>query len=247
MEESPLRYYRRHRRKKRMDPLAVLFKLAIVATFVRAYASLIVPAAIIAVSAWLVFNFVKVYLARGADIPDIDQMDPIQFEHFIGELFRRKGYQVQVTKPTGDFGADVIARRPGGNSIAIQVKHSSAMHSIGPKAIQEVSASMRYYHCNKAMVVTNSRYTSGASALAKSNHIELWARDRLAREVRSLRGSRLPALGPALSLSMGLGGKHLQKMCPRCGKALTSRSGPYGEFIGCTGFPDCRYKRNIDH
>lgn len=31
---------------------------------------------------------------------------------------------------------------------------------------------------------------------------------------------------------------------PRCGLSLILRSGRYGNFYGCTGFPDCRYTRN---
>jgi hypothetical protein len=33
--------------------------------------------------------------------------------------------------------------------------------------------------------------------------------------------------------------------CPDCGKPLAERSGRYGKFIGCTGYPKCRYTRNI--
>lgn len=34
------------------------------------------------------------------------------------------------------------------------------------------------------------------------------------------------------------------KICPRCGQALRKRSGRYGEFWGCSGFPECRYTEN---
>lgn len=33
-------------------------------------------------------------------------------------------------------------------------------------------------------------------------------------------------------------------ICPRCGKKLILRNGPYGEFYGCTGYPDCKFKKN---
>jgi hypothetical protein len=29
--------------------------------------------------------------------------------------------------------------------------------------------------------------------------------------------------------------------CPVCGKALRTRKSQYGDFIGCSGYPDCRY------
>ena len=33
-------------------------------------------------------------------------------------------------------------------------------------------------------------------------------------------------------------------ICPRCGKALVMRNGKNGSFIGCSGFPKCRFIRN---
>ncbi len=34
--------------------------------------------------------------------------------------------------------------------------------------------------------------------------------------------------------------------CPECGNELIKRSGRYGEFIGCKGFPKCRYTKSIE-
>lgn len=34
--------------------------------------------------------------------------------------------------------------------------------------------------------------------------------------------------------------------CPECGKSLLKRSGRYGEFIGCSGFPKCRFTCSVD-
>lgn len=31
------------------------------------------------------------------------------------------------------------------------------------------------------------------------------------------------------------------QVCPRCGGALVKRTGKYGEFVGCSNFPQCRY------
>jgi DNA topoisomerase-1 len=38
----------------------------------------------------------------------------------------------------------------------------------------------------------------------------------------------------------------LDEDCPKCGKKLSSRLGRSGRFIGCTGYPECDYTRNID-
>jgi len=38
----------------------------------------------------------------------------------------------------------------------------------------------------------------------------------------------------------------LDEMCPKCGKPLVLRNGQYGEFISCSGYPDCKYvKQNL--
>ena len=30
-------------------------------------------------------------------------------------------------------------------------------------------------------------------------------------------------------------------VCPECGSPLVARDGKWGEFIGCTGYPGCKY------
>jgi DNA topoisomerase-1 len=35
-------------------------------------------------------------------------------------------------------------------------------------------------------------------------------------------------------------------VCPECGKDLIKRRGRYGEFVGCSGFPRCRYTRSLE-
>jgi DNA topoisomerase I len=38
----------------------------------------------------------------------------------------------------------------------------------------------------------------------------------------------------------------LDEKCPECGKPLSIRLGKRGKFIGCTGYPECTYTRNIE-
>ncbi len=41
--------------------------------------------------------------------------------------------------------------------------------------------------------------------------------------------------------------EQLEEMCPKCGKhRLTVRLGRRGRFIGCPGYPECDYTRNLD-
>jgi len=42
------------------------------------------------------------------------------------------------------------------------------------------------------------------------------------------------------------GVEDINKKCPKCGKDLVLRSSIYGKFIGCSGYPKCRYTENIN-
>lgn len=38
----------------------------------------------------------------------------------------------------------------------------------------------------------------------------------------------------------------LDEKCPKCGKELSIRLGKRGRFVGCSGYPDCDYTRNME-
>ena len=38
----------------------------------------------------------------------------------------------------------------------------------------------------------------------------------------------------------------MDEECPKCGKQLNIRLGKRGRFVGCSGYPECDYTRNID-
>jgi len=41
-------------------------------------------------------------------------------------------------------------------------------------------------------------------------------------------------------------GEEIVGKCPECGSDLIKRSGRYGEFVGCKGFPKCRFTCSVD-
>jgi DNA topoisomerase-1 len=42
-----------------------------------------------------------------------------------------------------------------------------------------------------------------------------------------------------------MGNEPIGEDCPRCGSPLLTKYGRFGKFIGCSGFPECRYSRQI--
>ena len=35
------------------------------------------------------------------------------------------------------------------------------------------------------------------------------------------------------------------QICPKCGKEMFEKNGKFGKFLGCTGFPNCRYTKSL--
>ena len=109
-------------------------------------------------------------------LSQIDVMTSDEFEHYLADLYREKGYAAFVTKKGGDQGADVILNKKR-ERIVIQAKRYSS--KVGNGAVQEVVASIKYYNANKAIVITNNYFTKPAKELAKANSVELIDRDKL--------------------------------------------------------------------
>ncbi len=106
-----------------------------------------------------------------------------EFENFVGELFKKMGYDTTVTRKTGDFGVDVIARNSK-DTIAIQVKQNAPGNHVGAVIVQNVLGSMWQYKANKAIIITTSDFTVQAEQQAREAPIELWDKRILHEMVR---------------------------------------------------------------
>ncbi len=113
-------------------------------------------------------------------LEQIDNMTGEQFEVFVAAVLEGNGYEIrQMTKTSGDFGADIIAYR-NEELIAVQCKRYAK--PVGLKAVQEAIAAMKHYECDRCLVVTNNRFTKQAMKLAMDNEVVgLWDRDFLLR------------------------------------------------------------------
>ncbi len=109
----------------------------------------------------------------------IDVMSGEEFEEYLRLQFKRKGYAVETTPTTGDFGADLLLRYRKQETI-VQAKRYR--QSVGIQAVQEVLGAKQYYGVDNGMVVTNSFFTKAAKELALASEIELWDRDKIEEE-----------------------------------------------------------------
>ena len=104
-----------------------------------------------------------------------DLMEGHEFEYYCADLLKSRGFlEVEVTKGSRDYGADIVAHKDG-ISYAIQCKCYDS--PIGVKAIQEAYAGRDYYDCMVGAVMTNQYFTTPAVEAAKKLKILLWDRD----------------------------------------------------------------------
>ena len=114
-----------------------------------------------------------VRIRRQRPLP-MDELEGHDFEYYCADLLREHGFlDVEVTKGSGDFGADILAEKDG-VSYAIQCKCYDK--PIGVKAVQEVYAGRDYYDCMIGVVMTNQYFTAPAVELARKLKIMLWDR-----------------------------------------------------------------------
>jgi restriction system protein len=131
---------------------------------------------------WYLARKEKIELARSG-IDQIDKMNGKEFEKYLEVLFEKLGFRVERTRYTGDFGADLVTAKDGVKTVIQAKRHKS---KVGVKAIQEAVASKGFYGCTKAIVVTNSYFTTQAKRLAESNDVLLWDRKALAQAMNSM-------------------------------------------------------------
>ena len=107
----------------------------------------------------------------------MDEMEGHDFEYYCADLLKANGFlEVEVTKGSGDFGADILAEKDG---ITYAVQCKCYDKPIGVKAVQEVYAGRDYYDRMVGGVMTNQYFTQPAVELAKKLNIMLWDRGYL--------------------------------------------------------------------
>jgi HJR/Mrr/RecB family endonuclease len=115
-------------------------------------------------------------------------MTGYEFEDFIVDLFIKLGYVVvKKRKRSHEQGLDLLLLK-NGVRIAVQVKRYK--RPVGNRGIQQAISACVYYQCQRAIVVTNSTFTTPAKQLAtRSGNIELWDREVIKEKIKRVWGS----------------------------------------------------------
>lgn len=139
------------------------------------------------------------------DIEVATSLDPYLFEALVAAIWKKKGYNVNLTPKQSDRGADVVAQKDE-KTILIQVKQQKSNVDAAP--VREVFSASPFYGerfggtiTRLAVVTTARRFTRGAKEMAASNGVDLFARSHLAewletydvtiRDIRKIESNRM--------------------------------------------------------
>lgn len=106
--------------------------------------------------------------------PDLYEMDPIDFENLVADLFRAMGMQAVTTQRSNDGGVDVDALDPTpirGGKIVVQVKRYR--NTVPPTAVRDLYGTVQDTGANKGVLVTTSKFGPGSHTFANGKPLEL--------------------------------------------------------------------------
>ncbi|MCR5100314.1 MAG: restriction endonuclease [Butyrivibrio sp.] len=136
--------------------------------------SILFLAICVVVAALMLLVFAIRKIVRSRPLP-MDEMEGHDFEFYCADLLKSNSFiDVEVTKGSGDFGADILAEKDG-VTYAFQCKCYDK--PVGVRAVEEVYAGRDYYDKMVGVVMTNQYFTEPAVKMAKKFNIMLWDRD----------------------------------------------------------------------
>ena len=109
-------------------------------------------------------------------VPALETMEWEQFELLMGEVFRRKGYAVEISPGDGtDGGVDLRLRKDGELVLAQCKRYLSGNVSVG--AIREFYGAVTSAKAARGIFINTSVYTQEAVNFARNEGVELLDRD----------------------------------------------------------------------
>ncbi|MEU5419677.1 restriction endonuclease [Streptomyces sp. NPDC020667] len=116
----------------------------------------------------------------GGDDPDLFEMDPIEFEELVAQLFRARGMRAVMTTRSNDGGVDVEALDPdpiSGGRIIVQVKRYRK--TVPPTAVRDLYGTVQGAGANKGVLVTTSGFGPGSYTFANGKPLTLVSGEEL--------------------------------------------------------------------
>ena len=161
-----------------------------------------------------------------------------EFEHLVGELLRREGWEVQETGGHGEPDGNVDLRiRRGTTRRLVQCKRWDS-RPVGVNEVRYLAGTLMREHLTgeDGMLVTLSEFTDTAAKEASELGIELLDGKRLI--------NRLEAAGATDLLRSST--DRPSYPCPECGRAMILGRSRYGYWLRCPSYGrGCKGRRNL--
>lgn len=163
----------------RRSPMLVLLVIVLSIYYWEVAQYVILGLALLYISKRL-FRYLRLLYAaiRNYTFNDIDAMDGVEFERYVARQLSRLGYTNISLTEKYDYGVDIVASKDG-IRWGIQVKRYSGL--VKADAVRQVVTGLRFYDCERGMVITNSTYSRVAAQLAQANDCVLVDRNSLPR------------------------------------------------------------------
>jgi restriction system protein len=116
-------------------------------------------------------------IQHDAPEPDLGALSGPDYERYCASILRGRGWTVQETPVTRDFGADLIAER---NGIRLAVQCKLYAKPVGNKAVQEINSARPLYNATHACVVAPFGFTKQAERTAHGHGVRLLGHSGLA-------------------------------------------------------------------
>lgn len=160
------------------------------------------------------------------------------FERYIGEIYRRKGYVIEEKGLGGaDGGIDLIVRKNDAKFL-VQCKTWSNK-KVGVRVVRELLGVVVEHGAAGGKLVISGEFTADAWKYAEQPKLELIDGENLVSLVGRMGGMAVPPAGEEASpTDQGAPG------CPRCDSPMVERTAKKGRyagqtFWGCSRYPNC--------
>jgi HJR/Mrr/RecB family endonuclease len=123
-------------------------------------------------------------LSKSHVLTQLREMDPYEFEELVAKIWRKQGWDAQVTSGSTDRGVDVVATKEDAFETRrhlIQVKRHGENTKVGSEDIQRYAGlyARRDETPDAVFVVTSNQFTKEAEEVAKSRGVRLVDCDEL--------------------------------------------------------------------
>lgn len=172
-----------------------------------------------------------------------------EFEHLVGEVYRRKGFTVIETGGSGTDGGIDLVLHMGSDKYLVQCKQWKSI-KVGVTVIREFFGVMAAEGAAGGFVVTSGTYTQEAQAFAQGRNIQLVDGTLLKHWIATHHTAPLKSqfLKPESQVDMS---KEVSTpLCPVCSSPMQMKMAKRGinaggDFWGCPKFPGCRGTRTV--